>query len=133
MLKLKGLRSNKKGFLILEILVSVVIITVGLIYIIRSFSVSTRAIGTSRDYIKAISLLEEKLWELEEAGGIVKGDDQNYFGDDRKFEWVLSAELEDTEEEELPINRSSLQVLWKERDKKQKISVITYLWDIEEF
>jgi len=132
MLKLKGLRSNKKGFLILEILVSVVIITVGLIYIIRSFSVSTRAIGTSRDYIKAISLLEEKLWELEEAGGIAKGDDQNYFRDDRKFEWVLSAELEDTEEE-LPINRSALQVLWKERDKKQKISVITYLWDIEEF
>ena len=65
MLRLKGSALRSKGFLLLEVMVCVVLITVSLVYIIRSFSVSTRAIATSRDYMKAINLLEEKLWELD--------------------------------------------------------------------
>lgn len=124
MLRLSRLKKNS-GFLLIEVLVSVVVITVGLIYIVHSFSVSTRAIGTSRDYIKALTLLEEKLWELEAAGEVEEGEDEDYFGDERVFAWELEAETED----EPPVNKTRLTVLWPERKRKQKISVTTYLWD----
>lgn len=138
MLRLKGLRlgksrlcaqgQGKKGFLLLEVLVSVAVITVGLIYIIRSFSISTRAIATSRDYIKAVSLLEEKLWEFEETRQIESGEDRDYFRDDRRFTWQLSAETE----EEIPINKTQLKVFWEEKNRKQRLSVTTYLWNKED-
>ena len=129
MLRLRGLRgSNKKGFLLLEVLVSVVAITVGLVYVIRSFSISTRAIATSRDYTKAVSLMEDKLWEIEQKGMIETGEDEGYFGNDRKFSWKLSAEAE----EELPVNKTELVVSWKRRGGRQRISAATYLWNEED-
>lgn len=121
-------RRSRKGFLLLEILVSVVAITVGLIYIIRSFSVSTRAIAVSRDYIKAVSLLEERLWELEEAGGVKSGEDGDRFENERAFEWEFEAKTE----EDLPINKTELRVLWPERNRKQRIAITTYLWNKED-
>lgn len=127
MLKLKGL-SAKNGFLLLEVLVSVVVITLGLVYIVRSFSISTRAIKTSRNYMKAVSLLEEKLWELEEAGQVERGEDGDYFKDDRGFQWELAADTE----EELPINKTILAVTWKDRQRKQRVSIATYLWNEED-
>ena len=124
----KETRLDKKGFLLLEVLVSVVIISVGLVYIIRSFSISTRAIATSRDYIKAASLMEDKLWELEEARQVARGEDSGYFDDERKFTWELKAE----EEEESPVNKTELNVSWKRRERGQSISLVTYLWNEED-
>jgi len=127
-LKESALKNKHKGFLLLEVLVCVVVITVGLVYIIRSFSISTRAIATSRDYMKAASLLEEKLWEFDYIGRIEKGEYEDYFADDEDFKWELEAKLD----EELPINETSMKVFWKDRNKRQQISIATYLWNEEE-
>ena len=124
----KETRLGKKGFLLLEVLVSVIIITVGLVYIIRSFSMSTRAIATSRDYIKAASLMEDKLWELEQARQVERGEDKGYFDDERKFTWEIKAE----EEEESPVNKMELDVSWKRRERSQSISLVTYIWNEED-
>lgn len=119
---------GKKGFLLLEVLVSVAVITVGLIYIIRSFSISTRAIATSRDYIKAVSLLEGKIWEYEQAREIKSGEDKGAFEENREFEWELNAETE----KETALNKTRLQVSWEERHRKQTVSLTTYLWNKED-
>lgn len=128
MLRLKGAMQGRKGFLLLEVLVSVVIITVGLVYIIRSFSTSTRAIAASRDYIKAVSLLEEKLWGLEQVRQVEEGQDKDYFDDEHNFTWELNSEPE----EEMPVNKTKLVVSWKRREKKQGVAVTTYLWNEED-
>ena len=127
-LKLKKLKIGKQGFLLLEVMVSVVVITVGLVYIIRSFSVSTRAISTSRNYMQAVHLMEAKLWDLEENRRVETGEDEGYFADNRKFRWAIKAETE----EESPLNKINLVVSWKEGGKKQSLTATTYLWNKED-
>lgn len=114
--------------MLLEVLVSVVAIAVGLVYIVQSFSMSTRAIAASRRYLKAVSHLEEKLWDLEAARKIKSGKDEDVFEDDREFRWLVEAETE----EETPLNKTRLEVSWTDRGRKQRVSATTYLWNEED-
>ncbi len=128
MSRLKIPLNNRRGFLLLEVLVSITIIAVGLVYVIRSFSSSTRAIETAAHFLKSVSLIEEKLWEIEAEGSIEEGRDEGRFEEDEEYGWVLEAEgLED-----IPINRLELKVEWEGPGRRQRVSIETYLWNEEE-
>ena len=128
MLTLKGFKQNKKGFLMLEVLVCVVVITVGLIFIINSFSASTAAITTSRNYITALSLLEDRLWEFERARQTKEGEDEDRFRNKENFKWSYEAR----EVEETPLNKLTFAVSWKQREKTKRVSITTFLWNEKE-
>jgi len=125
---LKGLKKNRNGFLILEILVCVVVITVGLVFIINSFSASTLAITTSRNYITALSLLEDELWEFERKHQAGEGENEGRFGNNENFRWSYEAE----EVDETPFNKLIFGASWKQREKTKKVSITTYLWNEED-
>lgn len=124
MLRLTKVLKNRSGFLLLEVLVSITIISLGLVYIARSFSSSTRAIETAALFLKSISLAEEKLWELEAIGESAKGRDAGNFKEDDKYKWETEAD----ELNDLPINSVKLKVDWEGVRRKQSISFETYLW-----
>lgn len=129
MLRLKRAAKGEKGFLLLEVLVSITIISVGLIYVVRSFSSSTRAIETTGRFIKSITLAEEKLWEFESKRVVRKGRDEGEFREEAGYKWQIEAE----EHDDIPINRLALKVNWQgPRKRKQSVSVETYLWNEEE-
>ncbi|MBL7068661.1 MAG: type II secretion system protein [Candidatus Omnitrophica bacterium] len=129
MLRLKRKRNKRLGFLLLEVLVSVTMISVGLIYVVRSFSASTRAITTSAKFLNSVSMLEEKLWELEAKGAIERGRYRGSITTDDEYSW--EAEVEGLEN--APINSLKLKVGWKGPQKRrQGISIETYLWNEEE-
>ena len=60
--------NNKKGFLLLEVMVSIVIITSGLLFVTRVYSTARDVIKRSFVLFKSSLLLEDKMFEFEEKG-----------------------------------------------------------------
>lgn len=82
--------SNNRAFLLFEVMISIVIITVSLVVIIRSFSYSKDAILRSKELFKASLLLENKIWGFAEAGEVEEGVKSGDYEDDA-YGWRLSA------------------------------------------
>jgi Tfp pilus assembly protein PilV len=61
-------RSRPRGFLLLEALIAIAILSLGIASLFSAYGWSLRSIETSRDHLRAAYLLEEKIWELERAG-----------------------------------------------------------------
>lgn len=123
-----GTGKPNKGFLLLEVLVSVTLITAGLVYVVRSFSSSSRAIGTATNYLKAVGMLEGKLFDLEVLGAVDEGDDDGKFEDDPTFGWKSSV----GRHKELPLNSVNVSVGWGRTPQRQEISAFTYMWKEDE-
>ncbi|NQT06347.1 MAG: prepilin-type N-terminal cleavage/methylation domain-containing protein [Candidatus Omnitrophica bacterium] len=127
MLRSKRRAKKRGGFLLLEVLVSITVISVGLVFIVRSFSSTTRAIETSGRLLKSVFLLEEKLWQFEAEGVIEKGTDRGPFEEEEGYSWEVRA----ADAKEAPLNRVNLKVEWEGVRRKQRVSVDTYLWNDE--
>lgn len=119
---------GRKGFLLLEVLVSVAVIAVGLVYVVKSFSSSSRAIETATNFLNSISFVEEKLWEYEALPAVDKGREHGTFERDKKYSWKSDIKGE----KDIPINKIDLAVEWEGRSRKQTITVSTYLWNKED-
>lgn len=119
--------SYKEAFLLFEVMVAVAILAFGLTYASGSFITALRGLMSSQSYNKALSLLEEKLCEIEriaiKEGEIVEGKDGGKFKENENFRW----ELESKRDEDLPLNELRLKVYWLDRGRERNISVVTYL------
>jgi len=114
---------KSKGFLLLEIMVSVSIMSFGVLLILNSFVRPIRATELSMDYFKAGLLLEEKMSEFYNSGvkdGVTKGE---FNGFDSRFFWALDAGyLEGGFFREI-----NLKVYWRNKDKEEELSISTYI------
>jgi len=113
---------NNKGFLLLEVMVSVAILSIGLVFVLGSFMSSIRAMSLSEDYFKASLLLEDKLYEVynTELKERSLSDEFDDFG--KRFSWHLDVEkLED-----FPLFQVGLKILWDKRTRQHELSLITY-------
>ena len=128
MSRYRRVRKRRGGFLLLEVLISVILISVGLVYVVRSLSISSRAIETTARFLKSVTLLEERMWDLEAKGTIKKGTEEGAIEQDPEYSWRVEAE----KAEDLPLNIVKLIIQWKDRAGKQGASIITYLWNEEE-
>ncbi len=82
---------NNEGFLLLEVIVSIVVITSALLFVTRSYSVSKQAIERSRDLFKSGLLLEEEMFAFEEKGEIGEGSKEGEFSDNKDYLWKINA------------------------------------------
>lgn len=118
-----GKKKRSNGFLLIEIMVSMSILSVGILFILNSFMRSLYAIEISGDYFKAGLLAEEKLFELYNSRpqeGLSEGAFKDF---NNKFSW----NLETGKAGEDLLNDASLKIQWEQRSKKQEFSVCTYL------
>ena len=123
-------RSNKdkrSGFLLLEVMLSVFIVVVGVVFVIGSFVTSIKAFKASKIYLDMLYLTEEKMWEYEESGEIEEDSDSGKFEDYKNAEWNIEAE----EIEDLPLNETTVEIVLKENDRKRKFEIVTYLFNKE--
>ena len=109
-----------RGFLLLEVLLAVAIISMGLAAVIHVFSSSLRASETSHRLTLATLLGQEKLAELRQEGfpspGLVSGEFENY----PDFSWEI--EVNETELTNLADVR--LTIYWHERGLLKDMSGI---------
>ena len=121
---LTGKKIKNSGFLLLEVMISVSILSFGLLLILNSFMRPIMAVELSKDYFRAGLLLEEKMFEAcnsDIVEGLSKG---TFSGFNNMFSW----EMDVTGQEEGAFKEIGLRVLWKERAKEQQdMTVSTYL------
>jgi prepilin-type N-terminal cleavage/methylation domain-containing protein len=123
MIILVGERQKNRGFLLLEVMISVAILSIGTLLILNSFMRPLRAIEFSRDCFKAGLLLEEKMLELYNSDikdGLSKGVFSNF---DNKFSWNLGV----IKLEEDACNEVNLRILWQGKDREENLSASTYI------
>ena len=119
---------NSRAFMLIEILVSILIVTIGIVSVMRAFSTTITAIKVSRGYLKASAYMEEKLWEFQARGAIGTNVELEGDFDDERFRWHLVTK--DTGRE--GINAVDLAVFWKDRKEERSIAINTYLAAEEE-
>ena len=82
---------DEKGFLLLEVIVSVVVIASGLLFVARSYGTSRKTIEASSEVLTESLLLQKKMFECEVAGRIDEGEKGGVFDDNGRFSWNIKA------------------------------------------
>lgn len=125
-------------------LVTIAILSGGLVFILAGFNSSLNALGTSRNVIRATQILEERMRELEqqaeEEDGLLAGESEEEVG---KF--TLTQEVVPLEETALPVEEDSLwdeeiapvvqtalseiklSLHWSEGTRERKLSLVNYI------
>ena len=117
--------NQHSGFTLVEIMLTITILTVGIIGILRAYATSINALEVSRDTIDAVCLLKEKMAEIEQTaideGGISPGSSSGRFEDEfENFLWKLEVKtgsIEDLNEVTLVVSRVG---------QPRKFSLVTY-------
>ena len=115
-------KNNISGFMLLEVILSVFIVTVGIVFVVNSFMTSIKVLKASKMYLDILYLMEEKMWGYEEKGKIEEGSDSGDFEDYKNAEWNVKAE----EIEDLPLNEMTIEVVLKEHGKSRRFEIVTY-------
>jgi hypothetical protein len=110
--------------MLLEVILSVFVVTVGVVFVIGSFITSIKAFKVSKMYTEALYLIEQKLWDYEEKGKIEEGRDSGRFDDYKNAEWNIEAK--EVEDEDMPLYETTAEISIKEENTKRHFKVTTY-------
>ncbi|MBN1872572.1 MAG: hypothetical protein JW800_08370 [Candidatus Omnitrophica bacterium] len=116
-------KDSRRGFLLLEVIMSVFIVTIGVVVVIGSFVTSIRTYKISKAYSELHYLAEEKMWGYEEKGEIEEGGDSGDFDRHEGASWKIKAE----ELEDFPLNEVDLEITVKDDVSERKYQLATYL------
>ena len=126
---------SKRGLALMEVMVSVAIMSVGLVAIIQAFITAVGALRTAQNRVYARQILEDKMIEIEqeliEEGGVEPGSSRGEIElGNRSFDWSLEiSPVEEGEELDLSeeLNESRLSVSWQEANRAKDVLLVTYL------
>ncbi len=121
-------KSKNKGFLLLEVMLAVAILSLGLVMTVRSFASSLRGLRLSRNLLIANLLLEQKIWQRQEQdirlGGVIPQEEQGEFT--LPFD-NFSYKISFTEQQDLPyMYQDTAEVFWQQGKTKRGTSAVTY-------
>ena len=126
------------GFVLLEILLTVIILSGSLALIIQSMTITLRGAHQTQEYMTALFLMEDKLNALLEDQRISSriSETNDFPEPNDKYQYVLTTKAIDIVEipDELkdnvnPMNEIDLQVAWTSGSKKKKMDFTTYLFN----
>jgi len=109
-------------------MISVVIITAGIIYVAHSFNASKNSCQRSQEILMSSLLLDDRMWEYEQSGEIAGGVSGGDFSAAPGYGWEVEADK--AEDEEVFLVRAK--VFRKDDPKKSAHSIETYLREKEE-
>ena len=119
---------NEKGFSLLEVIIALAIMAGGFLAVLNLFSGSVRSVDFSGQYLKAITLANSKMNELEILNFAV--DDQTgSFKNEENYRWELDINPYDSEfnnkESNIQLQKVLLKVLWSDNGKPRNIELAT--------
>lgn len=122
-----------KGSLLLEALLTVVILSTSLTFIIQGLTASQRAVVYSTDYIMAGMLLENKLFELIQNGSIAAylSQEEGFPAPYERFQYFLETRPWQGEDSQ-NLNEVILTVSWQKGKKKSQIEIHSCLFNLQE-
>ncbi|OGX23961.1 MAG: hypothetical protein A2787_02520 [Omnitrophica WOR_2 bacterium RIFCSPHIGHO2_01_FULL_48_9] len=125
-------RHSKSGSILVEALLTIVILSVGLVYIIQALTSSLRTVSLTKDYSTAVALSENKMFDLLRKGFIkapleeTKNFSKPYDG----YRYRLDVKKVSPASAEEKRNTIVLQVFWGSGSKERNISLTTYLLEM---
>jgi len=128
---LAGMRVSgftKKGFTFIEVMLTVVILSIGIIGVIRAYIFSLDALGVSQVYIDAVSLAQDKMIEVKqveiENGGLAQGKSEGAFqGRYDGFNWELEVGASDIK----GLNTVKVTVFKQKANPSRKFTLVSYV------
>jgi len=118
------------GFTFIEIMFAVVILSFGLVLVLRSFATTLEGIKRSENVKIASYFLEEKMEEIKEKAkeenGIARGESSGEFTilTPRRCKWSLEVAPSGVDED---LNEAELVISWTEGKNQRSIFATTYL------
>lgn len=116
---------NNKAFSLLELIITIAIISTGITVILQAFSFASRVAGLSSDIIRADFLAEDKLQELEfkEKQGLINQEPAQSSGLSDKFQWKSDLEFAPV----TSLYKLKFVINWQRLNSQEDITVNTYL------
>lgn len=114
------------AFSLLELVISVGILTTGIIVVMQALSYSAYITGLSADIVKAVQLAQDKLQELEfkeKQNQLKDTPKEDSSGRIEKFQWKYNLNFEDN----LKLYKLNLDISWNRKNRKEEIRFNTYL------
>ena len=119
---------DKSGFTLIEIVVTLAILSLALPTLLRSFTEAAKGQALAENRTTALYLLKFRLAEIEAEGYPDIGEEEGEFGEDSRFRW--HSDVQDVESEEIEgLRLVTVTVTWQERGEEKFISTSTYLAD----
>lgn len=115
-------KKDLDGFLLLELMVSIAILAIGLIGVIRAFSISLYSAEESRKITHAV-LLSHKI--LNEVKGI--GDIEETEGEENVRNSILKWHLDREEPSSKGLDKVDIKVTWLSRGVEKELNIETYM------
>jgi len=113
--------NRRSGFTLIEVLVSLVVVTASLTIIAQGFLTGGRASVVSQNETIATMLAESKMAELEAGILSTQMSDQGTFEPERPdFSWSLEPESTET----TGLSKMTLTVTWKERNEDRTFTLV---------
>jgi hypothetical protein len=129
--------SKNKAFLLIEVLITVVIVAVSIIFINHAFTSSLKAVSLSNSYREAILFLKNRTFGLELDPGSERGG-LSFFREEEPVDTgfllksrALPLTRDDMDDEygreDLEIERFTASITWQARGAERKIDILTYV------
>lgn len=120
-------KHSRKGYLLLEVVVSIAVVAIGLGVIVRSFTSSLRASKIAQEYFDASLALQDTLCGLEEEEKLTGGvGARETTGQVAGTPYNLETRITRISDSD-PLNEVNAIIYWKNRDRNEKIEIGTYL------
>ncbi len=122
----RPLSREKKGFTLIEIMVALSVLSISLVILLGLRNRSIALAAKSRHTIEATLLARQKITEISISGFPDLGESEGDFGNEYPlYRWRKNVVQTPFEE----VREMFLEIIWKNNDQKENISVTTYLFD----
>ena len=119
---------NEQGFSLLEVVVALMIMAGGFLAVLNLFSGSVRSVDFSGQYLKAVTLANSKMNELEIQNFTVD-DNSGNFKNEENYRWEVDISPYDSdlnnEESGIQLQKILLKVLWNDDGHTRNIELAT--------
>ena len=123
-----SMSKEKNGFTLVEILVTLTILSAALPALLQAFTSATRNQGLSDNSTTALYLLKFRMSEIEMSGYPDVGQETDEFGENTRYRW--RSVVEDIQSEEVEnIRRVMVTITWQHRNRERSMSMSTFIAD----
>ena len=120
--------TEQHGFTLIEILVTLLILSITLPTLLHSFREASRGQAISEFKTTALYLLKYRMAEIEILGYPDIGEEDGEFGENSRYRW--HSDVQDVESEETEgLRHVTVTVTWQEQGKEKWIAMNTYIAD----
>ena len=122
--------ADDDGFTLVEILVTLTVLSIALPVLMYSFRNAAHGQAQSENRTTAVYLLKFRMAEIELIGYPDIGEEDGEFGENSRFRWHSS--VQDVTSDEIEnLRRVTVTIMWQEQGRENSISMNTYVADRE--